>query len=51
MFVWIGIEILEIKGAEDDLETADGGNDDDDLENTKRLSDRVNIPFCNKAIA
>ncbi len=51
MFVWIGIEILEIKGAEDDLETADGKNDDGDLENTKRSSSRVNISFCNKAVA
>ncbi len=47
MFVWIGIDVLEIEGAEDDLENAGSGNVDDDLENTKRSSGRVNISFCN----
>ena len=51
MFVWIGIDVQEIEGAEDDLETVDGENDDDDLENTKRSSGRVNNSFCNKTVA
>jgi hypothetical protein len=40
MFVWIGIDVLEIEGVENDLETVDGGNVYDDLENTKRSSER-----------
>ena len=50
MFMWIGIDVLEIEGAENDLENADGGNVDDDLENTKRSSGRV-ISFGNKTVA
>ncbi len=42
---------MEIEGAEDDLENADGGNVDDDLENTKRPSERIHILFCNKAVS
>ena len=51
MLVWIGIDVMEIEGAEDGLENANGGNLDDDLENTKRSSGRVNISFCNRATA
>ena len=51
MFVWIGIDVQEIEGAEDERENADGGNVDGDLENTKIPLDRVNILFCNRAIA
>ncbi len=51
MFVWIGIDVHEIEGAEDELENADGGNVYDDLEDTKIPSSRVNILFCNRAVA
>ena len=51
MFVWIGIDVQEIEGAEDELENADGGNDYDNLENAKIPSGRVNILFCNRAVA
>jgi hypothetical protein len=50
MFVWIGIDVQEIEGAEDERENADGGNVYADLDNIKIPSGRVNILFCNRAV-